>query len=421
MAFPYNLFEDDRLNRLSPGNAFSRAPNLSLMTDDARRQEMVNQMANNYNNNYYTDYAGNPLDTDMFGRSMEDIATQRNNALFDLKERRGDIPTVEEINKISTAPKKPPTLMQQIERKSYQLGDIAGDYVKENPMSSLAMLTGAGSLGTYTATKLGPWIMKGLKAVVGGTAKNPQIILYGMGGAEIYLKNQADVDAYLAKLMGTEKDTSEYKAKGDKGLLVDEDYDKRQGRQGPLTEKGLFDVKPKEGKDKEDNTFSGVTPKQLSFWERINQPIEGGAGKGDTKLTRFLENVAMRMNPASVQQKLGGIAGLEKNRTELKKLYSTAQTKANEQRYKNYSAQQKRWSDGLPTIGNLERQYLKEAEGFFGNKKPGTKEKAQAAAKANIHLQIAHQLISNGIEPTRERIQPLIAQYIKALAEKKNK
>ena len=451
MAFPYNLFEEEEL-KYAPGNAFSGVPNLSLLSEEGRRQEMIKQMSDNYNRDLYTDYAGRPLDTDAFGRSAADLAAIKNEALFNLKPYDPSKHTFQ--NKISPleSTSKPGTVfykgvetpinelpagarfLQSVREtfpSAYNLFEKGGDAIVpdfisqseiakergqkflEKPVSATletaADVAAAGYLPVKGLITVGK---KALPAMYKLATSPKGVAVIGYGTTK-YFANQEEADKFLSENYDKMVDYA-------KSVMPEGDKDVTQVAKD-ATKTGVAEATTEQKQQGllSNQEISDNINTQPSRWKQMQtkgywtDPVEGGAGKWDNRLFRLSEMMMwMGTNP-----KDRGDNPTKRWTTTAKNAqdaYKDLKTLAGKQ----LTAQQKRWADAVPTLGNLETQYMQEPSGLFGGKKPGVKEKAQAAAKANLHRQIAMQLIAKNIEPTRERVQPLLAKYLEELAKR---
>ena len=163
-------------------------------------------------------------------------------------------------------------------------------------------------------------------------------------------------------------------------LAPDDGRGAAKGRQGPLTQQGLFDV-PGSGLPK---------VQQPSLWQRLTTPIEGGRGSFDDRLFRMLELGSVAFNPASVQKSMGGVQGVTKQWADARKDAATAAaSKAKSQA----SILAKNIDAAKVNDSTLLKMFMPESGGFFGigslNKEEREK---QAATLVTTYRSIASQL-----------------------------
>jgi len=163
-------------------------------------------------------------------------------------------------------------------------------------------------------------------------------------------------------------------------LAPDDGRGAANGRQGPLTQQGLFDV-PGSGLPK---------VQQPSLWQRLTTPIEGGRGSFDDRLFRMLELGSVAFNPASVQKSMGGVQGVTKQWADARKDAATAAaSKAKSQA----SILAKNIDAAKVNDSTLLKMFMPDAGGFLGMGSLSKEEREkQAATLVTTYRSIASQL-----------------------------
>ena len=257
-----------------------------------------------------TDDFGNPLNANFAGDTNFGLLRDRAVNKFNTKPfnsnifgRTGpfipsDIPSMSVPGEAIPSSEIKRSPYQQLVTKSEELGGIAGDYVAENPITSVATLATGGPLIKYAGTKLLKFLGPLSKLVT-----TPQGILLTGAGTEQYFKNKEEVDAYVASLTD--------KTKGTLGVEKDTPPTTKTDTAKPTDRTNIFDWdaagSPAAGSVDRD-VYTSVKKKEPSLWENMQteeywfSPIEGGSGGWDNRLFRIGEMMSYMDTPLDARK-----------------------------------------------------------------------------------------------------------------------